>query len=569
MPYNQGLKMLMTSMALLGLTCDLFKSSVSSHNLFGLSAKQVVLGNLLYRTESAVLLPITGKPDLKRDLSSNVIPLNTGNNVLTSKKADNSLQNCFICRRMHYHDSEKSSLKKQSIKGAIKSSSHNSGVPGYAIQSRTPSKPGATPASPPPVAELVVSRQYHRCRRRPTPPSPQTSGGHLPNLVLQKRQPEQQQQQPVPANQAPLPDQPPPVPLQIGGEEKPGACSDIYPQKKVIKTKKKHRRVLVELSHKVPKQQQQCSNATGNGSWGKWAPALVLLVFLREVHMKPFGPDQLKEDHSVNIRIDGNSQQQVDGSYNLDLVRKDGTRQQIASSGPTVQGIYEYTDERGEKKRVNYEASREGGFRILNPDQAQGLREFPADPSGPLSVTLSQSHIAALEFHKSTVEKAWREQEMHSRGAAALKDKFGGGHINASLHREKDPKSNAVKSVFRKEFRDSQGRLRGFQQAHSVVHAVNTSAVNGSMPFLLPPGGRHLDENGFNIGNIMDKIREFHQSLFGAGAGGDGGGGPMFGGMGADGNGTGVIGMGGNRKPSDFPLMNPNVADPHMMPMLP
>ncbi|CAG0921708.1 unnamed protein product [Notodromas monacha] len=129
---------------------------------------------------------------------------------------------------------------------------------------------------------------------------------------------------------------------------------------------------------------------------------------------------------------------------------------------------------------------------------------------------------------------------MHSRGAAALKDKFGGGHINASLHREKDPKSNAVKSVFRKEFRDSQGRLRGFQQAHSVVHAVNTSAVNGSMPFLLPPGGRHLDENGFNIGNIMDKIREFHQSLFGAGAGGDGGGGPIFGGMGADGNGTGI-----------------------------
>ena len=44
----------------------------------------------------------------------------------------------------------------------------------------------------------------------------------------------------------------------------------------------------------------------------------------------PTGPNKLQEDHNFKIQIDGNnSQHSVDGSYNLDLVRQDGTRQKV------------------------------------------------------------------------------------------------------------------------------------------------------------------------------------------------------------------------------------------------
>jgi hypothetical protein len=107
--------------------------------------------------------------------------------------------------------------------------------------------------------------------------------------------------------------------------------------------------------------------------------------------------------------------------------------------------------------------------------------------------------------------------------------------INASLRREKDPNSNAIHSIYRKEFRDSNGRLRGFQQAHAIVHTVNTSALlNGTnmtgpggapipFPFMVPGASGEQQRVGregmgglpFNLHHVVDKIREFHQQLFG------------------------------------------------------
>jgi hypothetical protein len=58
--------------------------------------------------------------------------------------------------------------------------------------------------------------------------------------------------------------------------------------------------------------------------------ALLPLLAANLVQSKPAPPDKLEEDHNFKIQIDGaNDRPSVDGSYNLDLVRQDGTRQKV------------------------------------------------------------------------------------------------------------------------------------------------------------------------------------------------------------------------------------------------